>query len=238
MSQLFYNMENVLIIIPARGGSKGIPKKNIKELSGKPLIYYSIDIARGITSDENICVSTDSDEIIECVEKYGLKVPFKRPDELATDYIGTNEVLLHALKFYEDKGKKIDSILLLQPTSPFRKVQHIIEAYKLYSNELDMLVSVKETAANPYYNCFEEDQNGYLVISKGDGKLERRQDAPKAYEYNGSIYIINPQALKEKGLAGMKKIAKYEMDAFYSVDLDTMFDWKLAELMIAEKIIE
>lgn len=238
MSQSFYDMENVLVIIPARGGSKGIPKKNIKELSGKPLIYYSIDIARGITSDENICVSTDSDEIMECVEKYGIKVPFKRPDELATDYIGTNEVLLHALKFYEDKGKKIDSILLLQPTSPFRKVQHIIEAYKLYSNELDMLVSVKETAANPYYNCFEEDQNGYLVISKGDGKLERRQDAPKAYEYNGSIYIINPQALKEKGLAGMKKIAKYEMDAFYSVDLDTMFDWKLAELMIAEKIIE
>lgn len=238
MSQSFYDMENVLVIIPARGGSKGIPKKNIKELSGKPLIYYSIDIARSITSDENICVSTDSDEIMECVEKYGLKVPFKRPDELATDYIGTNEVLLHALKFYEDKGKKINSILLLQPTSPFRKVLHIIEAYKLYSNELDMLVSVKETAANPYYNCFEEDQNGYLVISKGDGKLERRQDAPKAYEYNGSIYIINPQALKEKGLAGMKKIAKYEMDAFYSVDLDTMFDWKLAELMIAEKIIE
>ena len=230
--------KNILVIIPARGGSKGIPKKNIKELNGKPLIYYSIDIARGITSDENICVSTDSDDIKEYVEKYGLKVPFKRPAELATDYIGTNEVLLHALKFYEDQGKKIDSILLLQPTSPFRKVQHIIEAYKLYSNELDMLVSVKETAANPYYNCFEEDQNGYLVISKGDGKLERRQDAPKAYEYNGSIYIINPQALKEKGLAGMKKIAKYEMDAFYSVDLDTMFDWKLAELMIAEKIIE
>ena len=238
MNQSYYNMENILVIIPARGGSKGIPKKNIKELCGKPLIYYSIDIARGITSDENICVSTDSDEIMKCVEKYGLKVPFKRPDELATDYIGTNEVLLHALYFYENKGKKIDTILLLQPTSPFRKVQHIIEAYKLYSNELDMLVSVKETDANPYYNCFEEDKNGYLVISKGDGKLERRQDAPKAYEYNGSIYIINPIALKEKGLAGMSKIAKYEMDAFHSVDLDTMFDWKLAELMIAEKIIE
>ena len=238
MNQSFYNMENVLIIIPARGGSKGIPKKNIKELNGKPLIYYSIDIARSVTSDENICVSTDSDEIMECVEKYGLKVPFKRPDELATDHIGTNEVLLHALRFYEDKGKKIDTILLLQPTSPFRKVQHIIEAYRLYSDELDMLVSVKETAANPYYNCFEENQNGYLVISKGDGKLERRQDAPKAYEYNGSIYIINPQSLKEKGLSGMSKIAKYEMDVFYSVDLDTMFDWKLAELMLAEKIIE
>ena len=238
MSQSFYNMENLLVVIPARGGSKGIPKKNITELGGKPLIYYSIDIARSITSDENICVSTDSNEIIECVEKYGLKVPFKRPDELATDHIGTNEVLLHALKFYEDKGKKVDIILLLQPTSPFRKVQHIIDAFKLYSNDLDMLVSVKETAANPYYNCFEEDSKGYLVISKGDGKLERRQDAPKAYEYNGSIYIINTNALKEKGLAGMSKIAKYEMDAFYSIDLDTMFDWKLAELMIAEKTIK
>ena len=82
MNQSYYNMENILVILPDRGGSKGIPKKNIKELSGKPLIYYSIDIARSITSDENICVSTDSDEIMECVEKYGLKVPFKRPDEL------------------------------------------------------------------------------------------------------------------------------------------------------------
>lgn len=230
-------MENILVIIPARGGSKGIPKKNIKELNGKPLIYYSIDIARGITSDDNICVSTDSDEIIQCVENYGLNVPFKRPDELATDYIGTNDVLLHALNFYEEKGKTIDTILLLQPTSPFRKIDHILEAYKLYSNELDMLVSVKETAANPYYNCFEEDENGYLVISKGDGKLERRQDAPKAYEYNGSIYIINPSALKEKGLANMTKISKYEMDTYYSIDLDTMFDWKMAELMLTENII-
>lgn len=231
-------MENVLVIIPARGGSKGIPKKNIKELCGKPLIYYSIDIARNITSDDNICVSTDSDEIIDCVEKYGLKVPFKRPDELATDYVGTNEVLLHALKFYENKGKKIDTILLLQPTSPFRKIQHIIEAYKLYSDKLDMVVSVKETAANPYYNCFEEDENGYLVISKGDGKLERRQDAPKAFEYNGSIYIINPKSLVEKGMSCMTRVGKYEMDALYSIDLDTMFDWKLAELMLTEKMIE
>ena len=231
-------MENVLVIIPARGGSKGIPKKNIKELCGKPLIYYSIDIARNITSDDNICVSTDSDEIIDCVEKYGLKVPFKRPDELATDYVGTNEVLLHALKFYENKGKKVDTILLLQPTSPFRKIQHIIEAYKLYSDKLDMVVSVKETAANPYYNCFEEDENGYLVISKGDGKLERRQDAPKAFEYNGSIYIINPKSLVEKGMSCMTRVGKYEMDALYSIDLDTMFDWKLAELMLTEKMIE
>ena len=93
-----------LVIIPARGGSKGIPHKNIKELGGKPLICYAIDAARKFTTDDNICVSTDDEDIIKVVEKYGLSVPFKRPDYLATDNAGTNGVLLHALNFYEEKG--------------------------------------------------------------------------------------------------------------------------------------
>jgi len=118
--------ENVLVVIPARGGSKGIPHKNIKPLGGKPLICYSIDVARQITSDENICVTTDDDEIIKVVEDYGLKVPFKRPAELATDNCGSNEVILHALKFFEDKGKKVDRIILLQPTSPFRTKDDVV----------------------------------------------------------------------------------------------------------------
>ena len=100
-----------------------------------------------------------------------------------------------------------------------------------------MVVSVKETASNPYYNCFEENKDGYLYISKGDGTIERRQDAPKVYEFNGSIYIINPQSLKKKGLAHFTKIKKYEMDNLYSIDIDTMFDWKIAELTIKEHLI-
>ena len=230
-------MENVLFIIPARGGSKGIPYKNIRPLNGKELIYYSIDIAREFVNDENICVSTDDEKIIACVEKYGLKVPFKRPCELATDTIGTNDVLLHALSFYEQQGRNFDAIVLLQPTSPFRKVEHIKEAYEIYNNTLDMVVSVKETAANPYYNCYEEDMDGFLCISKGDGLIERRQDAPKTYEFNGSIYIINPNSLKGKGLSKMSIIKKYVMDEYYSVDLDTMFDWKIAELLISEHML-
>ena len=95
-----------LIVIPARGGSKGIPRKNIKPFDGKPLINYTIDCARAIAKDEDICVSTDDDEIIQVVENYGLKVPFKRPAELATDTAGTYEVLLHALDFYESKGNQ------------------------------------------------------------------------------------------------------------------------------------
>ena len=117
-----------LVVIPARGGSKGIPHKNIKPLNGKPLICYSIDVARQFTTDEHICVTTDDDEIIKVVEDYGLKVPFKRPDELATDLCGSNEVIQHAYQFYAKQGVQYDAIMLLQPTSPFRKVEFLKEA--------------------------------------------------------------------------------------------------------------
>jgi N-acylneuraminate cytidylyltransferase len=230
---------NPLIIIPARGGSKGIPHKNIKSLNDKPLICYSIDVARQYTADENICVTTDDAEIIAIVEKYGLKVPFVRPTELATDTASSNDVLVHALNFYENERRQVDVIVLLQPTSPFRKVSFIEEAVKLYTPNLDMVVSVKETSANPYYNCFEEDKNGFLSISKSIGHpITRRQDAPKVWEYNGSIYVINPISLKNKGMQHFTTIKKYPMPDNYSVDIDTPFDWKIAELLLQENMIE
>ena len=186
---------NILVIIPARGGSKGIPGKNIKLLGGKPLIYYAIDVARAIVDDTHICVSTDDDQIIRVVEQYGLSVPFIRPTELATDTAGSYGVLLHALSFYESKGEHFDAVVLLQVTSPFRTVNHVREALNLYNKDLDMVVSVKETDSNPYYLCFEEDTEGMLHISKGDGHYTRGQDCPPVYEYNGAIYIINPESM-------------------------------------------
>lgn len=228
---------NALVVIPARGGSKGIPHKNIKELNGKPLIGYSIDVARRFTTDDNICVSTDDDAIIKVVEDYGLKVPFKRPAELATDHAGTNGVLLHALDFYEKQGRKYDVIVLLQPTSPFREAKSLEEALALYTPDIDMVVSVKEAATNPYYNSFEENAEGLLVISKGDGTIERRQDAPEAWEFNGSVYVINTARLKAVGLPNLNRIRKYVMDNLHSIDLDTMFDWHMAEYIIGNRLI-
>lgn len=228
---------NSLVIIPARGGSKGIPHKNIKPLAGKPLIEYTIDVAREIVPDDNICVSSDDKEIIQVVENYGLKVPFVRPAELATDKSGTYGVLLHALDYYENQGKHYDNIILLQNTSPFRKAEHVKEALKLYNSSLDMVVSVKEASTNPYYNCFEEDDKGFLHMSIGEGRLLRRQDAPKCYEYNGAIYIINPEGLKKESLGEFKHRVKYLMDDISSVDLDTMLDWQFAEFLIKEKKI-
>ena len=225
----------ILVIIPARGGSKGIPHKNIKPLAGKPLIHHTIDVARQIVADEDICVSTDDSEIIQCVEEYGLKVPFVRPEELATDTAGTYEVLLHALNFYELQGKQFDVVLLLQNTSPFRTANQVKEALALYQSDIDMVVSVKECSANPYYCVFEENQEGYLKICKGDGNITRRQDAPKVYEYNGAIYVINPQSLKQMPLNKFSRRIKYVMDEQSSLDLDTMNDWKMAELIASQK---
>jgi CMP-N,N'-diacetyllegionaminic acid synthase len=226
---LHSSKNNSIVVIPARGGSKGIPGKNTKLLAGKPLIYYSIDIARQISRDEDICVSSDDDQIIKKVEEYGLNVPFKRPVELATDFAGTNEVLLHTIDFYEHRGIYYDNIILLQPTSPLRTVMQIKEALLLYSDTIDMVVSVK-TSKTPAILC-EENLKGYLFATFGN-TISRRQDVCNYYEYNGSIYIINAKSLKEKGLSGFSRCVKYLMPHDYSIDIDTMLDWQVAEMLI------
>lgn len=224
-----------LYIIPARGGSKGIPGKNIKPLAGKPLIGYSIDVARQLAEDKDICVSTDDPKIINTVENMGLKVPFVRPPELATDKSGTYEVLLHALDFYESNGVHYDTLVLLQPTSPFRTVDDVQACLNLYSPDIDMVVSVKQAATNPYYNAFETDENGFLHISKGEGNFTRRQDAPKVWEYNGAVYVINVESLRKMPLGKFTRRRMYEMNAEHSIDLDTPTDWLIAETLISQK---
>jgi N-acylneuraminate cytidylyltransferase len=219
----------ILYVIPARGGSKGIPHKNIKPLNEKPLIYYSIDVARQLTIDENICVSTDDDEIIEVVNSYGLKVPFKRPAYLATDTATTNDVLLHAIDFYESNGIYYDVLVLLQPTSPLRKASQVEQALSLYNDSLDMVVSVKESHAASVI-C-KENENGFLEFCFNKSS-SRRQDTSSYYEYNGAIYIINIERLKEKSLSGFTKIKKYVMDELSSVDIDIPLDWIIVESII------
>lgn len=223
-----------LCVIPARGGSKGIPKKNIKKLCGKPLIEYTVDTARELFDDKDICVSTDDCDIIDVVEKQlELRVPFVRPDSLATDKSGTYEVLLHALDFYKEQGEEYDVLVLLQPTSPMRNVCHVKEAMGLYREGIDMVVSVKESSANPYYNLFEE-KDGRLVLCKGDGSVARRQDAPKVYEYNGAVYVINVASLRRSPLSQFENIVKYVMSEYESVDLDTEQDWMMAEYLLGK----
>lgn len=226
---------NILYLIPARGGSKGIPKKNIKPLHGKPLIYYSIDIARQLSSDEHICVSTDDKEIKKIVEVYGLQVPFLRPEELATDNASTNDVILHALDFFRKKGRFYDVVVLLQPTSPLRQVKDVEECLKLYNDSLDMVTSVKKTDISSVL-C-NEDKDGFLQMTFGHEDV-RRQDALDLYVYNGAVYVINAQALLEKGLGGFTKRKKYVMPEINSIDIDTELDWMVVETLLEKQVIK
>ena len=224
-----------LVVIPVRGGSKGIPGKNIKMLGRKPLVVYSIDAARELFPDHLIYLSTDDEKIKEIVEKIGLPVPFLRPAELATDTSGTNEVLLHAVSEAEKKGYKTDVLVLLQATSPFRTGNHLKEALALYDENCDMVASVKITKSNPYYVLREENNDGWLVRSK-EGFFIRRQDCPIVYELNGAIYIINVSRLKKISLASFTKVRKYVMDEISSIDIDSPLDWELAELVMSKNL--
>lgn len=224
-----------LYIIPARGGSKGVPGKNIKLLASKPLICYSIDIARSLVPDNQICVSTDDDEIINLISDYGLKVPFKRPPSLATDSAGTQDVIIHALEFYKSLGIYFDGIVLLQPTSPFRSSKHVHEAIGFFNLELDMVVSVKETHSNPYFSLFEENNLGFLEKSK-KGEFISRQDCPKIWEFNGAIYVINCQSIFKKKIGDFDRIVKYVMSDISSVDIDSQLDWSFCEFILERGI--
>ena len=224
---------NKLFLIPARGGSKGLPGKNIKILNGKPLINHAVDFARNFTTDSNICVSSDCDEIIKCVEKNNLKVHFKRPSVLASDTASTMQVIKHAISYYESKGKSFDLLVLLQPTTPFRKVQDLTKMLNKWNNDLDLLVSVKKSHDSPYFNIFEEGSDGYLHISK-DLNITRRQDAPEVFAFNGSIYLYNIESVR---LNRIKSIKKYVMeDPIYSIDIDTSFDLMLCETVLTKNL--
>lgn len=223
-----------LVVIPARGGSKGIFRKNIKPLNGKPLINYTIEIARSLFDDGLICVTTDDSAIKDIVESQGLVVPFIRPKELATDNSGMREVILHAVNFYEANGYYPDTIILLQVTSPLRTKKHLEEALLTYNADCEMVVSVKETKSNPYYILTEENPEGWLVKVK-DGNYSRRQDCPKVYEHNGSIYIINTKVIKEKPFNYFRRVRKYVMDEKSSIDIDDEIDWIVAENILMNK---
>lgn len=225
-----------LFLIPARGGSKGLPRKNILPLAGRPMIHYTLDAAKGAMEEgDELCVSSDDAEIIQVVESYGVKVPFVRPAELASDTASSQQVIEHALNWYALRNQSFDVVALLQVTSPLRTAQHVKEALALWSPDIDMVVSVKETDSNPYYVLFEEDEDGFLQKSK-EGKFTRRQDCPKVYENNGAVYIYNPNHFLSQGLDRMKQKRKYLMQKVDSIDIDDSLDFQLAELIIQNKL--
>ena len=224
----------ILGIIPARGGSKGIPGKNIKPLGGKPLLEYTFESAEKATSLTKVILSSDDKKIISLAQKIGLEAPFIRPDFLAEDTTPSIEVILDALEFFKSKGIVFDAVCLLQPTTPFRQNNIIDIAVKKFVQEkYDSLISVREVPHhyNPHW-CFEE-RNGMLKIATGDEKIiPRRQDLPKAYHRDGSIYITKTEVVvKQKSLFG-HSIGYIDTTNFPYVNLDNLSDWEEAERML------
>lgn len=225
-----------LYLIPARGGSKGVPGKNIRLLGGKPLIAHTIQHALEVADAEDVVVSTDSEEIREVARRAGASVPFLRPEELATDTAGSREVMLHAVDFFGKEGKEYDTVVLLQPTSPLRNPEDIRKAVELYeASDVDMVVSVSEARTNPYYNAFETDGDGYLKISKGDGKLTRRQDAPEVWEFNGAIYVIKISSLQKENISRFDRIKALPTSKETAIDIDEKIDFLICEEILKKR---
>lgn len=224
-----------LFVVPARAGSKGVPGKNIKLLGGRPLICHTMEAVREVAPDEHICVSTDDPRVADVVKNYyGMELPFIRPGHLAGDLVGMREVLLHAFHHYAGRGRNYKAIVLLLPTAPFRLPEDIRRAIEIFESgpPVDMVVSVTEAKANPYFSLFEENGEGFLKQSK-QGLFQRRQECPHVYQYNGAVYVIRAASLLKHEMNAFEKIVKYIMPDERSVDIDSPLEWQIAEYLMA-----
>jgi CMP-N-acetylneuraminic acid synthetase len=225
----------ILGIIPARGGSKGVPGKNIKLLNGKPLLQYTSEIALESPYLTEVILSSEDEAIITVAKSLGIKVPFIRPSLLAQDNTPTIDVIIHALQWFENQGVFFDAVCLLQTTSPFRTIDFLNKAVeKFISSGCDSLITVQKVPHeyNPHWT-FEVNQEGNLKIATGEENIiSRRQELPDAYHRDGSIYITKTEVLLQQNSLYGKSTAFIESDPKFYVNIDTEEDWEKAEEMV------
>ncbi|MTK11385.1 MAG: acylneuraminate cytidylyltransferase family protein [Clostridiaceae bacterium] len=229
------NNNKILAIIPARGGSKGLPRKNIKNLNGKPLIAYTIEAAKKSKYIDRIIVSTEDEEIEQVSKNFGAEVPYLRPQEMAQDTSSVVDSIIHMINWLKGKEDyKPDYICLLQCTSPLRNYEDIDGAIeKLFKTNMDGVVSVCEVEVNPYWtNVFEGNRLKYF-LEQGKSII-RRQDLPKIYRLNGAIYVIRTDVFLREKTFETDDMTGYIMLNKNSVDIDTLIDFKFAELLLKD----
>lgn len=235
--------QRILLTIAARGGSKGVKNKNIRNLAGRPLIAYTIEQAKKWGRADRIICSTDSHEIAEIAKEYGAEVPFMRPADLATDTAGKVPVLRHALKSMEQlTGERFDIVVDLDATAPIRTKVDIENALSLFkNNKAKTVFSVTPSRRNPYFNMIELNQEGYATVSKQlETPLKRRQDAPNVYDANASIYVYDRSYLLDENVnsAVSDKSLIYIMDELSTFDIDSERDFIFIEYLIEKGIIK
>lgn len=226
-----YKNKKFLGIIPARSGSKGIIKKNIVKVNGKPLIYYTIKEALNSKYLDRLIISTDSIEIAKICEKYGVEVPFLRPKHLAGDKSKIIEAVIHVLEQLRNKGQNYDYIVLLQPTQPLRKSFHIDEAIEeIVNKKANSLVSVTKVKEHPIL-MRTINNNGTLECLLKVNSTVRRQDFPPYYKVNGAIYINNINHINLETSFNDNEYP-YVMDKKYDLDIDEPFDLEVFKLKL------
>lgn len=230
-------MTTVLGVVTARGGSKGIPRKNIRPLGGTPLLTWTADAALRAKSLTRVILSTDDAEIAEVGRANGLDVPFMRPPELSGDHVPSLPVLLHAIEWVEAHGDHYDAICLLQPTSPLRTPEMIDSCVALLEStgaDSAMTVRTVPTDHNPHWVYF-ADATGTLRLATGEAApIPRRQDLPPAFHRDGAVFVTRRHVLVEQhSLYGARVVGQVVTDP-RSVDIDTLEDWERAEALIRE----
>lgn len=219
---------NILFLIPARGGSKGLPGKNIKPLEGIPLIGHTINFLKECSVPlSEVYVSSDSKEILSVANEFGIDNLIKRPKELATDRSGMSEVIQHAIQFVELKGKNVDWICLLQPTSPIRFKKDLTRLLNNLEDNPEMIISTHRSRCNPYFNLYQVSESGLLKkVIENDNVT--RQETPQVYEANGVYYLINRSILHEKKFKEIKEFKNLIIDEEFAVDIDDINDFEKA----------
>ena len=227
-----------IVLICARGGSKGLPGKNIKPLNGIPLIGWSINIAKQINRVSRIIVSTDSEEIADVALEYGGEVPFIRPKELAHDSSPEWLVWRHAIEYMEDNAtENIDAIVVLPATAPLRSVDDVNACIDLFENkEVDSIITVSEASRNPYFNMTINNNSGYAeLVILPESQITRRQDAPKVFDMTTVAYVVSANFVKKYNGIFEGKVKSVTIPQERAIDIDTPQDFKVAECLVLNK---
>jgi len=226
----------ILGTICCRGGSKGVPGKNIKPLNGKPLIGYTVETAKASSLLNDVIISTDSIEIAHTAKRYGANVPFMRPDDLATDTASKWPVFIHALETYEKLNNlTVDYLVDMDVTVPLKTAADIDGAIQLALNDrnVDVVITGYEPERNPYFNMMEINAAGYAeIVKKGVKPIVRRQDAPAVYSLTPAAYVVKKSALYEFEHWSKAKCKIYPIPRERAVDIDTDIDFKIVEFLM------
>lgn len=226
-----------MALIPARGGSKSVPRKNIRRLAGKPLIAYAIDTAMQSNLINRVIVSTDDMEIAEIALFYGAEVPFIRPDELAQDDSSEWLTWQHAIKWFtsEYPEQELDALICIPPTSPLRSVQDVDACIKLLAeSDADIVITTREARRNPYFNMVYLDENGCAdVVISGDAAIHRRQAAPEVFEMTTVSYAARPEFVMATDSLFEGRVRAVLVPEERALDIDTEIDFKFAEFLIS-----